>query len=270
MHHLKTGLAIIIMSAPACAADPGWDTNTPEKNFTYQGAPIHPGCPSDMEPRDGASVSLATCTAEAQTYRPVRYQKGEFSANSIPQGNLPAGYVAYQVLAAHQNQFILRVSWNGGGSGYFEELSLYEIHGDRLIRKNYLAGGDRCNGGVTNVYGKDGQIYYAVSATPFALVQQTTTVKITADTDLPASARSCAAEINMMYDPTTDDKIRLSVHLTGSIYDNGALLQDASDLLRYEHCFNVYYNTWYTAGHRLLKGADITAFGRGFRERCMH
>ncbi len=65
----------------------------------------------------------------------------------------------------------LILRYNTGGTGQFSSLMTVKREGDALIVTGTLAGGDRCNGGVTEAWTEnDGSIRYDQNITPYDMI----------------------------------------------------------------------------------------------------
>lgn len=73
---------------------------------------------------------------------------------------------------AKSGEKILEVLWSGGGSGNFSDILYITKNKNQLLVTKQISGGDRCNGGISNVKLSNGKLSYQTNATPYALVTQ--------------------------------------------------------------------------------------------------
>ena len=79
-------------------------------------------------------------------------------------------YIYYKFIAQQpDSKYIILLNWGGGGTGSFTNLITVQLKQDKLSITKYIAGGDRCFGGIENV-SYNNQLSYQVQTTPEMLV----------------------------------------------------------------------------------------------------
>lgn len=115
------------------------------------------------------------------------------------QGSSLTYYSGYKYIGTVAGNHVLLLTNNTGGTGWFTSVPILRLEGDHLIAVDNLAFGDRCNGGINEVYIKEGKIYYYQNVTPYDIVfahaDPASRNKLAAD--LESSAASCYAQIHM-------------------------------------------------------------------------
>lgn len=282
MRSIGCGLALAAWTVAAFAGEADtWNTATPEAAFVFSGAPVHPECLEGLGDSLvlGNAVDLGQCAKRAEGgLKPVKHDGRVFSAENSGDDEEPGGYAEYQVLANRGPEFLIRTTWNGGGTGIFDSLQVVRLNGAKLAVVKQLMSGDRCNGGLFD-HGLAGNIVrYSVNLTPYDLIALGGDTKLEAYSDLSASAQSCVAKEDQQYDLDTGKTQQISVTLTGAWFARSPA-ENASKLLedeagwtenyKYDHCFNAYYNTYVKSGRLVLKPAEVKAFADGFRAACV-
>lgn len=65
------------------------------------------------------------------------------------------------------------VIWSGGGTGWFSSILFLHDEKNHLTQIDHIQGGDRCLGGISKAYVKQGALYYHQNVTPLMLMTQT-------------------------------------------------------------------------------------------------
>ncbi len=256
--------ACVAVFAAPCLAQADWTTANLDNALLYRGKPVDPRCVTALAPAEGGAgpVVLARCT------RPGRMTRNGASVSvqtPDPGAILRQPYDSYEVLGRSGERFVVAAQWNGGGTGRFDNLMIVRREGNRLtLEKSLLKGGDRCNGGLSNVSVRDGVLRWSENNTPYDLVARGGIRKL-ADKDLESSANSCVATRNMAYHLDGGTTRLMSVSLLSGIADRAGW----TERYTYQHCFNAYYNGYIARGRAKLADADIAQFAKGFSETCL-
>lgn len=274
MRPFQVGLAFVFLTT-SCAAGPVWSTVAPEKMFTYRGAPIHPGCLDSGETKEGDTIDLKTCTAEAKkTYHRPTVKNGSVNADGIDETSPHPVFASYSVLANNGSQFLLQTQWSGGGTGIFDGLSIVERQGDSLRLKKFITGGDRCVGGLASARVKGDKLLYSSDIPPYYMIAEPTEALTGAYQNLNFGAISCVARNDMEWDLSAGKERRLSLTLTGEWYTgNGAPgkpleVQPGSPGEAINACFNRLYNSYFLRKQTHLDPAALAAFRQKFFASC--
>jgi hypothetical protein len=174
------------------------------------------------------------------------------------------GYFYYRYVGQSRGIDILALESSGGGSGQFTQLTGVKHDGHFIRWVRDYAGGDRCNGGVTNEKILNGKLTFDQAITPYDLVALARPkAKLEAYKDLEASAASCIGVSHL----TGDDSDWTGVSLTEKDWTDRP---GWTDQYRYQACFNKLYRDTISAGHIELDRSGVARFAQTFVERCMH
>jgi hypothetical protein len=182
---------------------------------------------------------------------------------SIGYDNPDGGYFYYYYVGQSGGMDILSLQSSGGGSGHFTQLVGVKGNGHFIKWAKDYAGGDRCNGGVSDEKISNGKLTFDQAITPYDLIKLAQPKeKLEAYKDLEASAASCIGVSHM-----SDD----DMHWTGASLTE----KDWSDQkgwtenYRYQTCFNQLYRETISSGHAELDRNGVATFARVFAEGCM-
>lgn len=182
--HPLAGTVAPVDDAHANATSPALIPKAPgaalPATLTFKDAPVNPLCFTQTweQPAQGAVIDLTACetpaavrSADQSSYKAtpgahgVAYRPADATVETMP---MPA-IIEYKYLGDVGTDHAVLLSESGGGTGFFTSLYLLKRDGDRLIIKDTLAGGDRCNNGITAAAVNDGALSYDVNLTPAAL-----------------------------------------------------------------------------------------------------
>ena len=232
--------------------------------FTHNGKPIHPLCVSELVGPEAGLSETADLSACGVSEEPPE-KEGEFFEHTWDEmvGRQP--FFRYRVVRAG-DLAVVEYIWNGGGTGYFSGVIAVAHTDGQLQLKQTFAGGDRCNGGVSDATVVDDAIEYAQNQTPsdlFALSPEGVALGIEAYHHLEASASSCVAVARYRHRIGAAEPELLEVSL-----DDEPLRDQAGWTTNYPYqpCFNRHYNKH--LGKTLFKG-DLEKFVLGFRDTCI-
>ena len=125
--------------------------------FIYLGKPIHPACIETLYQSENNGLDLPTFSTGSD-FQKWKERPGWLIAENnkdVESGRKP--FFAYKFLANVQDRFLLLIQYNGGGTGYFDNILVIKKTGTQLFLLKTLGEGDRCNGGISGE-GMDGQI----------------------------------------------------------------------------------------------------------------
>ncbi|MCB9996566.1 MAG: hypothetical protein H6869_09040 [Rhodospirillales bacterium] len=185
--------AVAVFAVPALASD--YTTESPPA-FLIDGEPLDPICFlndwSGIGPEDsGDGVSfypVANCRIGEIVVDPVDPEANpayvgasyaeDFYDDEADEVYTTRGYVAYRYIGETNGRHAFIVVENGGGSGTFSTIALYEpgTHpvGDTpvtmLKKVRTFGGGDRCNGGVVDGAADQDGLRYSLSVTPYDML----------------------------------------------------------------------------------------------------
>lgn len=272
--HIKTFFAASYMAIALCAHPALANDST---LFQYQNTPISPLCLLALDPVEEADTlprhtDLKTCAqnpditvinlktaAAGKVELNYRYKEDE------DEGELTS---LYRIAGVNNNTYVIeRVDFTGG-SGAFSNLSLYTINGDTLTLINSIAGGDRCNGGVTNTRVENGTVLFDTHITPFDFLDLAfgaDAPALEAYEDLEASASSCFATATYAYnfiDQITPQSITFNP-------DAGIDQSGWSENYTHQVCFNNLFRTEVDAGNTQFSINQFKDFMGRFKDKCL-
>ena len=249
-------LAAMMLTTFATAAFP----KTPAKLYRVDGRPVPVSCLEDLADLEGDSrnmpIDLRTC-GNAKL-RPKSQTDGSVGYD-LPDG----GYFYYHYVGQSGGIDVISLESSGGGSGHFTEL-IGVRHSGHFIRlaKRY-AGGDRCNGGISDEKVSNGKLTFDRAITPYDFIELARlSQSVEAYKDLEASAASCIGVSHM----TGDDAHWTGVSLTESDWPD----RDGwTDQFRYQACFNKLYRSTVSGGSGVLDRKRVATFAQAFITRCV-
>jgi len=222
---------ISFISLPAYAKDGQSELSS----FMWKGKIISPECIDRMFPLEGDAlkkVNLSECSDS----------QGDFEENITIEGNnissdyKEGGYLQYTVIGQVSEGTVVSLMINSGGTGRFSSVAVLEIKGDVLANKKTFSGGDRCNGGISDVNIKDNKVFISQNITPFDFIELAykDNRKLEAYHDLESSAGSCFADV------VSENEIPLKIVLNPDAVSNTESNRDAEwvDKYTYQKCFN--------------------------------
>jgi len=233
--------------------------------FTYLGKPIDPSAIDALYNAESKFLDLRSFKEVIpfgeRTDNPTRiiYPK---DANT---GRTP--FFDYGCVANVQDRFLLLIQYNGGGTGYFDNILVIKKTGTQLFLLKTLGEGDRCNGGISGE-GMDGNdFHYSRNLTPIDIIRLATEVKIdvTAYEDLEASAISCFGLAHYKYNLADDKNELMSVSLDEGKEDE----KEWTDRYPAQSCFNKIYNSYVKAKKTELSLKDLNEFAKKFSDECL-
>jgi hypothetical protein len=193
--------------------------------------------------------------------------------NSFTSDSADRGYSSYEILNRAGDRYVLELAWSGGGTGVFQSLLVVRKSGATVTLIKHIAGGDRCNGGLSDIQIVGNKVRYASNLTPYDMAELGGPSKLKAYEDLSASAGSCVATEEREYDLATGQNARVSVTLTGGDrVSKSLLLEDQAgwtEKYKYDHCFNNFYNSYVRRKQLVLKAAAVGGFSEGFKAACV-
>ncbi len=241
-------------------------------NLMYQGKPIDALCFYNMAEKN-LTVSLKTCGISAVPGQAIAGQNKHlvnqgytgfiYTVKTPGSSYVAHGYSYYKNYGQINGYDVVYAVNNSGGNGEFLNLMLVKQVGDTLQLKT-IAGGDRCNGGVSDIK-NDGKVFsYNVNVTPFDFLTlaNNNVHQLKAYDDLQACAACCVATANYHY--TSGDQPVLS---------QLKLNQDASQAgavpgMNYQTCFNKLLHDYMANGKTTMNTQALNQFVQTFNQQC--
>lgn len=255
MRHMAFALCTTLALAackPEAAAAPALLVN---------GAPVNPLCfaPYLMgeEPRESISLDPAACaahlTADNTDFAPLEGYTGTgfyFGDDPETRGGMRPAFIAYRYLGEVDGRLAIELIGSGGGTGVFSTVFTAVRAGDTLTSIDTYAGGDRCNGGVTQAAVKNGTLHYAYNITPYdflTLNDDNPPSAITPYDDIAACAACCFGEA--LYEGRSFAGVRIPEGYIAMGAAEGQDMQACFD----SHMAGVAQTQWDAAGFDALR-----------------
>lgn len=173
------------------------------------------------------------------------------------------GFVGYRYLGDYRGMKAVLTIENGGGTGTFTALQLLRPEPDGTLRLvETLAGGDRCNGGITTAFVDNGTLVYDVNLTPFDFLMagNFNPGNLQPYDDLDACAVCCYGSLR---------------HVNGKadrvIFNGDAVRStpaDGDDGQTTQACFDTAFNQQVTSGRTDIPLKDLKEFLSDFFKTC--
>ncbi len=231
--------------------------------FLFKGDPIQPKCISHFMGEN--SFNPLSLVAD-----PCQKLQTKFDADKLREGFLGyplerASYIYYKYLGPVHFQalekpiyHLLYVKWSGGGTGQFHAVDIIEKNEDSLRLVAELDGGDRCNGGLSEVAFKEGILTYKKNVTPAALYALGQNQQM-GENNFSDCAICCIGTV---------------------VYKNGALAGfeiDAEEIHRLggdkgdspQECYNKVMKETFIAGKTSLTPEELNTFTQKIKNRCL-
>ncbi len=236
---------------------------------TELGYEVSPLCFEQLFGPDGPrtdALDVTTCE-QVSGYKNIRtgLEEGRYrTVYDFPsEPDMPAekGFSSYELLGAVAGGTAVELYNETGGTGRFSSIILVTLQGNMLKLVDQIAGGDRCNGGITDAKIENGQLVYSVNATPgdFPLMAWNEDKGIKAYEDLEASAMSCFGIA------TYKDHSLAAVELVPDAVQDGS---DWSEQYSMQTCFNRKFKEAVTAGQIRMSAQNFKVFMDGFLAEC--
>lgn len=182
----KRGTTMIIMTAlvylsslyTGLKAEP-LPIKLPEELLTVYG-PIAPICflrfTGEDEKKETLDLKHDNCIKHKQPYLQSALDRG-FLGYTLKRTNpsMRNAGIFYRYLGTIEKkgvrQYYFLLHYTGGGSGFFSHLIRLKLKNNVLSFSKYIAGGDRCFGGIDEAEIKDGVLSYKEKLTPHMMVE---------------------------------------------------------------------------------------------------
>jgi len=237
--------------------------------FEYQNKPIDALCFTDFS-NDSKDIKLRDCGAAKEHYL-IAGQNADLIAKGFigydwksSAEDLSQGYSYYKFFQAGPDKYWLYTVSSGGGSGSFSALNLVERKNPEVMEIESIAGGDRCNGGLSNVINSSDTLTFDVNLTAYDVIglakQDITSIK--AYDDLAACAACCVATA------TYELKPKGLPLLKNVDFGNQSKISEMPDQGAYQQCFNQLFTQYVSAGKNKLEQNQIDSFVTEFKQKC--
>lgn len=240
----------------------------PKRLKTDLGFEISPLCFEQLFGVDGPKgpIDVTTCE-QISGYKNIQtgIEEGRYrSLYEFPsEPDMPAekGFSSYEVLGDTAGGTAVQTYNETGGTGRFSSIVLVKLTGNILSLVDQIAGGDRCNNGLTEAKVEDGKLIYSASITPgdFPMLAWNEDKGLKPYEDLEASAMSCFGTVTF-----TDGKISEVSLNPDATKEEG----DWTSQYKYQKCFNGKFKEALAAGQKDMNLDQFKAFMDGFLANC--
>jgi hypothetical protein len=184
-------------------------------------------------------------------------------------------YFSYRYIGKFHGRPLIFVESSGGGTGQFTSLVALEFGNHAIRAVENIAGGDRCNGGVSSVGISNGRLHYDQDITPFDVIglgsttqkidaivtlQDGRKVSLRAYKDLEDSASSCVATVHNLNQKWT------SVSLSQRDWKDET---GWTERYAYQACFNRVYRDFVARGEVDLDQTGVVRLANEFAKSCL-
>ena len=269
---------LLILSIGFCFApimNASTSTHIPT-DLMYNNEPISPLC-LDQEESPDKTLSLVnncgTAPVVEQEQSKELLNKGFIGFEYKTKDNLDAAnsYSYYKIIGSFNNVYTLFSISNTGGSGHFSSVYLVNRDKDQLHIKTLPFGGDRCNGGLTEVTQQENKLFFSSNITPadFLSISNNNPYQLKAYDNLDACAACCVAtaqyETDLQKNPAK--ATLLSIQLAN---DSGSLSSlKSADQTGYQACFNKLVLEYIAKNKSTLTAKELKLFMDEFNATCV-
>jgi len=266
---MKSAHLILLAITMTFLAQPAFSQILTSPDLFYMGAPIDARCFTSLSEGVNRTINLKTCgmhhdhLVKTEGY-PDLIRDGFIGTAWKGKQEYEHGSDYYKSFAAGNGHFWIYSLSNGGGTGMFSSISLVKRENHDSVTMQYVAGGDRCNGGIDDVALQGNHLTYSVNLTPYDLYQlgNNQTTKLKPYDNLASCAICCVAKAIYSVDLTLSPKLnRIEMEKINHA-------EDISDQGDREMCFNriIVKNT--QAGKTQLTIAELKKMVQEFNVSC--
>lgn len=175
------------------------------------------------------------------------------------------GYSYYRFFEAGNHAYWLYTVNSGGGTGDFTAVYWVKRKTATMLEMKQLANGDRCNGGIQNVFDKNHNLNYSVNLTAydFFALANVQLPKIRAYDDLASCAVCCVAKAYYVTD--ADATPRLNYIDLGNTKNPEEMPQQGV----LQSCFNKLFTSYVASGNNKFKPQVLKEFTDKFQKTCI-
>lgn len=271
-------LAILLLLTPFLCHATNNEAKIPANfpsQLLYEGKPIDPLC-FETSDESNSVASLKECGIKSSPSKKITgYNDGlldkgyigydyAWTDNDTPD-NSARNYSYYKWVGETNGSHIVYTLNNTGGSGQFSSIVLVKRNENTLQIKS-LTGGDRCNGGISDVTLKDNLLTYSQNMTPYDFLElsKNNPQQLKAYNDLDACAACCAGSLIIERDllKSIDKENPIAVDLSDDY-------QPASENdKKYQVCFDKLYTNYIKNGKKQLSFKELQEFIATFNKEC--
>jgi hypothetical protein len=240
-------------------------------DLRYNNKPIDPLCFFNLGATDN-KINLKNCGITQAGYTitgdnlPLT-KDGFYGFNyKNPQSSSSAsGFSYYKVLDAGNHYYWIYTANNSGGSGDFTGIYLFFRNNEDTATLTKIAGGDRCNGGISHIEQTNYDLEYSVNMTPFDFLTMANYnhFNLKPYEDLAGCATCCAAKVHYIIDRDLQPRFQ-RVELDKNINAEALSTQG-----KQQACFNKLYGNFQRIGLTDLNEKGLHRFADEFHYLCL-
>lgn len=234
------------------------------QDFYFQGKPIQPDCIDkfigDSSRFEPIFLETNSCQKTQKKLDPDKLKEGLLGYSSSD-----GSYIYYKYLGPIHFYgletpvyHLIYSEWSGGGTGHFSTIDVVEKTQDWIRLLSEIDGGDRCNGGLTDVAFKDGLLIYKKNITPWALYS-ITQGKSDTNIDFSDCAVCCVGTVS--YKGSDIVKFEYDKDSMSTLKDNS----NSSS----QKCYNKIVNETFVSGKASLTMDELKNFGQKVKDQCL-
>lgn len=215
---------------------------------------------------EAISLDPAACapglSADNTDFAPIEGYTGTgfyMGGDPATRGGMRPAFIAYKYLGEADGRLAIELLGSGGGTGVFSTVFTAAREGDALTGIEIYAGGDRCNGGITEASVKAGMLHYAYHITPYdflTLDDDDPPAGIEPYEDIAACAACCFGEA--LYEGRSFVGVRIPDDYVAPGAADGQDIQACFD----SHMAGVTQTSWSAAEFDMLRDQ--------IRKECVH
>jgi hypothetical protein len=258
-------ISINASSAPTIPAD-----------LIFNNKPINPLCFDQEESLDKTLSLTNNCelapievVGQSKDLLDKGYVGFEYKVKDIT--DAASSYSYYKVIGDFNHFYTLYSISNTGGSGHFSSIYLVNRDKDQLHVKTLPFGGDRCNGGLTEVTQNGSTLSFSSNITPgdFLSISNNNPQQLKAYDDLDACAACCVA--TALYETDLQkDATKATLKSIQFANDSDTLSElKSTDKTGYQACFNKLVLTYIAKNKITLTVTELNSFMDKFNSTCV-
>jgi len=262
MHVASVILLCLLFGISACQPS----ATTPQLLQRIQATELDPLCfYTTLIEGDSSEISAQNCAEDVVKGEQQKGDDGSFTSYfSEPEFLSTGNYITYRPIGLLENELLVAVHWNGGGTGHFSTLLRLVEQANKVVISNSYLLGDRCNGGLVNVEIRDGQVVYSTALTRYAMLQVTEHQDDSIDRSMiDGSAAGCFAQADFR-----DDHF-LGVTLPEEFQTNLDNYRVSETDNPEQYCFDMLMLLNFTHGNTFFSRDDLPTIIREIEHTCL-